>query len=261
MPAILPQLPESMFTTYDPKYTPGYTSYVPKLRSDIGKIYGNATLRYLDYEPGLKKGHRLSFTTWDDRHSSLSAQSKRREFGDLQKKPFQRYVENVNRKNGFLHDFTQMKHTYDGNPRMSSAIHTVEETKHELNKPLQWTQSDTNRYGSERHGLEQWDPRSNGICEQRASSSCPLPYEDIKMRTCLEKKVKEKEPSLNASKTSVYLQKRLGKIIYRADSGLLPNYSGYTPGQMFAIGNTWGRSTMNAVGKIHVQPFLFTSLI
>lgn len=55
MPIILPQLPDSLFSSYDPTYVPGYTGFTPKLHSDQGKIYGNATLRSVNYEPGVQR--------------------------------------------------------------------------------------------------------------------------------------------------------------------------------------------------------------
>ncbi|CAK8680838.1 unnamed protein product [Clavelina lepadiformis] len=34
--------------------------------------------------------------------------------------------------------------------------------------------------------------------------------------------------------------------IYHVEKGLIPNYSGYVPGQKFRYGNTWTRETVNA---------------
>ncbi|KAM8960505.1 uncharacterized protein RCH25_036219 [Pelodytes ibericus] len=267
MPVILPHLPEYMFASYDPNYTPGYTSFVPKLRSDTDNIYGNATLKFLDYEPGLRRGQRVSFAGCSNTPGpSRSAHYTRRMFHEPMNSTPQKHVGYWNNKNDIFYPgsgkyhFTQMDHIHDGDPRASSAIHTVEETKNELNKPLHWESLETERYRSLRHGLESTREQSynHGTSEQLASFSRRHAYEDMRMSP--EKEKKERKPLENMSKTNDYLQKRQGKTIYRTDSGLIPNYSGYTPGQMFSFGKTWGRSSMNAVEKAHKQPFLWTSL-
>ncbi|XP_053312369.1 uncharacterized protein LOC128474122 [Spea bombifrons] len=265
MPVILPQLPKSMFTSYDPKYTPGYTSFVPKLRSDIGKVYGNANLRFLDHEPGLRRTQRVSFMEWDNQHGpSRSAHLDRRVFDHHSKMTVQGHEKNWNNQNGYFHQgdtkypFTQMRHTHDGDPRTSSVIYTVEQIKHDLNKPMEWMPSEPDRYGSLRH--EQDSMKYPSSCHERSEQIYPssnlLPTGNVKM-----KEINDREPAKNICKTNDYIQKRQGKLIYRTDGGLMPNYSGYTPGQMFAFGKTWGRSSRNAIEKVHGQPFLWTSLL
>ncbi|XP_066566751.1 uncharacterized protein LOC136754640 isoform X2 [Amia ocellicauda] len=53
---------------------------------------------------------------------------------------------------------------------------------------------------------------------------------------------------------------RQGRIIYKAHSGIIPNYAGYVPGQRFSYGKTWGVSTVNPLCITNQKPFQWTSL-
>ncbi|KAM4053076.1 ciliary microtubule inner protein 2B-like [Anomaloglossus baeobatrachus] len=254
MPIILPQLPESLFSSYDPQYVPGYTSFSPKLRSKLGEVYGNATLRSANYEPGLKKfgdNHIPSF------NMDLSGTVSNIPTCD---------AENWNNKHGYFHPssgrylFTKTNHTYDGNPQISSAIRAIEETKYELSSPAKCASSERDRWAPLRDSTPRERSKSYERTEQTGEMSGLPSYRNEKMKKIVKDDFAEKNTLTKLSDTNAYLQKRQGKCIYRTNSGLLPNYSGYTPGQMFSIGSTWGRSSVNAIGKLHEQPFQWTSL-
>ncbi|XP_075047145.1 uncharacterized protein LOC142107544 [Mixophyes fleayi] len=261
MPIILPQLHESMFSSYDPTYAPGYTGYTRKLQSDKGKIYGNATLKSVENEPGLQRPSQLPGSGWGSIHSPLVNV----QLGGRNSNTSREDTENWNNKNGYFHPlngkyyFTRINHTYDGNPETSSAIKAIEEIKYELSKPAKWTPSTMATFDSLKYGgIRQ--SHCNGRNEQITESSSFPSYRNGNMKKTLKNDITEKEVSTRLYNNNGYLQRRQGKLIYRTDYGLLPNYSGYTPGQMFAIGSTWGRSSVNAIGKLHEQSFQWTSL-
>ncbi|XP_073507894.1 ciliary microtubule inner protein 2B-like [Phyllobates terribilis] len=253
MPIILPQLPDTLFSSYDPKYVPGYTGFSPKLRSVQGEVYGNATLRSANYEPGQRCGgyHIPSF------NMELGVNVSHIPRDD---------VENWNNKHGYFHPssgrylFTQRKHIYDGNPQTSSAIQAIEEIKYELRTPVKCASSEMDRWTSLREGTSRERSTSCGRTEQTGEMSGFPSLKNEKMKKIFKEDLAEKNALTKLSDTNAYLQKRQGKLIYRTNSGLLPNYSGYTPGQMFSIGSTWGRSSENAIGKLHEQKFQWTSL-
>ncbi|XP_075707435.1 ciliary microtubule inner protein 2B-like [Rhinoderma darwinii] len=254
MPITLPQLSESLFSSYDPKYVPGYTGYAPKLRSEQGKIYGNATLRSANYEPGLQRcgsDHIHPFNIELGEKVSNIAR------GDTEKWN-NKHVEGHFHPSSEKYLYTRLNHTYDGNPQTSSAIKAIEEIKYELSSPAKCTSSEMDRWASLKDGNRE-GPRCNGRTEQTGEMS-GLPYKNEKIKKILREELTEKNPSTNLPHTNDYLQRRQGKLIYRTNSGLLPNYSGYKPGQMFSIGSTWGRSSVNAIGKLHEQTFQWTSL-
>ncbi|XP_053555997.1 protein FAM166B-like [Bombina bombina] len=230
MPIIVPQQHESIYSTYEPHYVPGYTGYITKLRSDIGNVYGNATLKLVDYEPGAQKSLSRIIIFFCNQGHFYPVTAK------------------------YYH--TQMNYIRDGDPKTSSAIQTIEEIKKETNKPTRWLPCDADRFGSLPSGLQTTNCAER--CEQIASSSSS--YGD-KIRGIIQKKeLKASESSRSINKINENELKRQGKIIYRTESGLLPNYTGYTPGQMFVIGKTWGKSTIDAKGKHQEQPFVWTSL-
>ncbi|XP_069820484.1 ciliary microtubule inner protein 2B-like [Dendropsophus ebraccatus] len=247
MPIILPQIPESLFSTYDPKYVPCYTGFTPKLRSEQGKIYGNATLRSSNYEPGLQRygdNHMPSFNI------ELGENISNFPRGD---------AENWNNKQGYFHPsngkyfYTQTNHTYDRSPQTSSAIKAIEEIKYQLSMPTKCTSSEKDRDSTLRS-------KCNGRAEQTVDMSSLSSHKNENIKKIFKEDVTEQKPCTRLSHTDDYLQRRQGKVIYRTKSGLLPNYSGYTPGQMFSIGSTWGRSSANAIGKMQQQTFQLTSL-
>ncbi|KAM5191579.1 uncharacterized protein ACMZJ9_000537 [Mantella aurantiaca] len=264
MSVILPQLSASMFSSFDPRYIPGYTGYTSKLRSDRGNIYGNATLQSRDYEPGFQRSSQLPGSTWRESYRSSSDL----QLGGILSNIPRENAENWNNKNGHFHPgsgkyhIVQRNHTLDGDPKTSSALNAIEEIKYELTKSARWKPSENDKCASShQNSLEA--PRQTARCirgaDQIAESSYSPTYINEKMERSLKSDFKEKKQSLSKPAKKDFLQ-RQGKIIYRTNSGLLPNYSGYTPGQMFLIGNTWGRTTMNALGKHHDQRFQWTSL-
>ncbi|XP_044141644.1 uncharacterized protein LOC122931623 isoform X2 [Bufo gargarizans] len=202
MPIILPQLPESLFSSYDPKYVPGYTAYTPKLRSEQGYFHPSSGKYF----------------------------------------------------------YTQRNHTYDGNPRTSSAIKVIEEIKYDLSTPAKFTLPEKDRWASIREGSLRERSKHNGRNEQTGEVPGHPSYRNENLKNIFKEDLIGSNPSTKLSHTNEYLQRRQGKLIYRANSGLLPNYSGYTPGQMFSIGSTWGKSSVNAIGKLHEQRFQWTSL-
>ncbi|KAG9486533.1 hypothetical protein GDO78_006742 [Eleutherodactylus coqui] len=254
MPIILPQLPESLFSSYDPKYKPGYTSYTPKLRSEQGKIYGNATLRSANYEPGLQR-------CAGNHNTSLNMEM----YGKVSNIPGTN-AENWNNKHGYFHPssgkyfYAQRHQTYDGNPQNTAAIKAIEELKHELSTPAKCSSSQMDRWSSLRDSTQRERPTCNGATEQTGEMSGLPSYRNEKMKKIFKEDLTDNH-SPRLSDANDYLQRRRGKVIYRTDSGLLPNYSGYTPGQMFSLGSTWGRSSVNAIGKLHEQTFQWTSLL
>ncbi|KAM4807920.1 ciliary microtubule inner protein 2B-like [Rhinophrynus dorsalis] len=228
MPINLPQIPESMFSTYDPHYIPGYTGFIPKLQSDTGKIYGNATLTIANHEPGLQKSSKLAQTGWGDKHGpSLSVLFDRRIPNGPTNRPGGS-SESWNIKNG-------QKHIMPREENIIIKSMTIQCTMllYLVFNPL--------------------------TTREVASPSCLSSYGDEKKRF-LKKDCKERDHLTDSYKTNDYLQRRQGKLIYRTDTGLLPNYGGYIPGQMFVIGKTWGKSSVDAIGKLQEQPFLWTSL-
>ncbi|XP_072260662.1 ciliary microtubule inner protein 2B-like [Pyxicephalus adspersus] len=263
MPVILPQLPQSMFSSYDPTYIPGYTGYTSKLRSDRGYLYGNATLQSRDYEPGLQRSLQLPVSAWRNYSSSSDLH-----LGGIISNIPRENAENWNNKSGYFYPasgkyhITRMNHTLDGDPKMSSAINAIEEIKNELTEPTVLMPSKTDRCASVQNSLQ--TPKQAARCirdvEQIAEPSCSPIYKNEKMKKNLRNDYKVKEHSSGIPVKNDYFQRRQGKIIYRTNSGLLPNYSGYTPGQMFLIGTTWGRSSVNALGKLQDQKFQWTSL-
>ncbi|XP_056408064.1 uncharacterized protein LOC130306328 isoform X2 [Hyla sarda] len=254
MPIILPQLPQSLFSSYDPKYVPGCTGFTPKVCSEQGKIYGNVTLRSANYEPGLQKyeGNRVpSFNI------ELGGKVSNFASGD---------AENWNNKLGYFHPsngkyfYTQTNHTYDGNPQISSAIKAIEEIKYELSTPAKCTSSEMNRWDSLRDSALRERSECHGRDGKTGKMSNFTSNKNEKMKKISREDLIEKKPSTGLSHASDYLLRRQGKVIYRTNSGLLPNYSGYTPGQMFSVGSTWGKSSVNAIEKLHEQTFQWTSL-
>ncbi|XP_071982644.1 uncharacterized protein [Engystomops pustulosus] len=254
MPIILPQLPESLFSSYDPKYIPGYIGYTPKLRSQQGKIYGNATLRSSNYEPGRH--------TYEGNHNPCF----NIEIGDNISNFSRGDAENWNNKQGYFYPssgkyfYTRTKHTYDGSPQTSSAIKAIEEIKNELGTPAKCTSSDMERWPSLKNSTLMERSPYNRRTEQTGERTHVSSSKNEKMKKIFTEDFIENNHSAKLSNTSDYLQRRQGKLIYRINSGLLPNYSGYTPGQMFSIGSTWGKSSLNAIEKLHKQQFQWTSL-
>ncbi|XP_044141638.1 protein FAM166B-like isoform X1 [Bufo gargarizans] len=254
MPIILPQLPESLFSSYDPKYVPGYTAYTPKLRSEQGKIYGNATLKSANYEPGLQSC------------AGNCIPSFKLELGEKVSNFSKEDAESWNNHHGYFHPssgkyfYTQRNHTYDGNPRTSSAIKVIEEIKYDLSTPAKFTLPEKDRWASIREGSLRERSKHNGRNEQTGEVPGHPSYRNENLKNIFKEDLIGSNPSTKLSHTNEYLQRRQGKLIYRANSGLLPNYSGYTPGQMFSIGSTWGKSSVNAIGKLHEQRFQWTSL-
>ncbi|KAM3940199.1 ciliary microtubule inner protein 2B-like [Leptodactylus fuscus] len=254
MPIVLPQIPKSLFSSYDPTYVPGYTGYTPKLHSEQGKIYGNATLRSANYEPGLQRygcNHIPSYyMEFDGKVSNYS----------------RRDAENWNNKLGHFdpssekYFYTQTKHTYNGHPQTSYAIKAIEEIKRELNTPAKCTSSEMDRWTSLRDITQREKPKCDRQTQQTGEMSGLPSYRNEKIKKIFKENITENIPSTKLSQTNEYLQRRQGKLIYRTNNGLLPNYSGYTPGQMFSIGSTWGKSSENAIGKLHEQTFQWTSL-
>ncbi|XP_077331523.1 uncharacterized protein LOC143974231 [Lithobates pipiens] len=263
MPVILPQLSASMFSSYDPRYIPGYTGYTSKLRSDRGNIYGNATLQSRDYEPGLQRSSELPVSAWRENYRASSDLH----LGGVITNIASENAENWNNKNGYFHPVSgkyhiiRMNHTLDGDPKTSSAINAIEEVKYGLTNPAKSMPLETRRCASLQNRLE--TPKQAARCIKRAgqiaeSSSTPTNINQ-KSKTNQTDYI-GKEHSSTIPMKNEFLQTKQGKIIYRTNSGLLPNYSGYTPGQMFLIGNTWGRSSVNALGKLREQRFQWTSL-
>ncbi|OCU00882.1 uncharacterized protein LOC108713500 [Xenopus laevis] len=252
MPIILPQLPEVMFSTYDPQYIPGYTTQIPKLRSDAGYIYGNATQTSSNHEPGVQRCTNLPLTGWRDRQGPvISMHSGTRDIPREQ-------AESWNIKKGYFYPIkrryyaTGINNMYNGDLRISTAIQTVEGIKHELHSPdqLKTFTSDTSKHlRMSRESLKQ-----KATFHGRSEQERPLP----RLSPFAEKNERDPIPS---SYTTNYNQEQQGKLIYRTDSGILPNYGGYIPGQMFAIGKTWGKTSVNALGKLKEQPFVWTSLL
>ncbi|XP_075432385.1 ciliary microtubule inner protein 2B-like [Ascaphus truei] len=268
MPIILPQLPETIFSSYDPTYVPGYTGYIPKLRSDIGNIYGNATLNSLHYEPGVPKAPKLPIAGWDDNEgASLSMHFDRRMFTDPKVNTPRGRAENWNITNGYFcsangkYPLTGRQYMHDGDTHTSSAIQAVENLKSELSKPIQWMSSEIDRHESSTNGLGRDRQTSMSLGKsQQASSNLPSSGKE-EMRINSEKRFKERESLPSLYKTNNYHPKRQGKLIYRTDSGLVPNYAGFIPGQMSVIGQTWGKGTVDAIGTQKKQPFHWKSLI
>ncbi|XP_063781482.1 uncharacterized protein LOC134931355 [Pseudophryne corroboree] len=262
MPIILPQLPESMFSSYDPSYVPGYTGYTQKIRSDKGEIYGNATFKSADYEPGLQRPSQLHVSGWGGNHSPLINV----QLGGKTSNTSRGHTGNWNNKNGYFHplngkySFARMNYPYNGNPENSSAIKAIEEVKYELSRPANWTSPENATFDSLRDGIIR-QSSFHGRNEQFTGTSSFPSYRKAKMIKKFQNDITERPLSTRLYNTNDYLQRRQGKLIYRTDCGLLPNYSGYIPGQMFAIGNTWGRSSVNALEKLHEQSFQWTSLI
>ncbi|XP_077137071.1 ciliary microtubule inner protein 2B-like [Ranitomeya variabilis] len=256
MPIILPQLPESLFSTYDPKYVPGYTSFSPKLHSIQGEVYGNAILRSVNYEPGHQRCGGNHIPSFNIELGGNISHIPRDDAGNWNNKHVQEYFHPSSGK--YL--FTQRKHTYDGNPQTSSAIKAIEEIKYELSTPVKCASSEINRWASLRGSTSRERSKSYGRTEQTGEMSGFPSYRNEKMKNIFKEDLSEKNALTKLTDTNVYLQKRQGKLIYRTNSGLLPNYSGYTPGQMFSIGSTWGRSSVDAIGKLHEQKFQWTSL-
>ncbi|KAM4710338.1 uncharacterized protein O3C94_000303 [Discoglossus pictus] len=269
MPITLPQHPESMFSTYDPYYEPGYTGYIPKLRSNIDNIYGNATVRFLHYEPGLQKSARPALIGYDDqRGPARSVHFDTNVFSDAQRNnPTQHADKSIITKGHFSpvngNDYlTQMNYMQDCDPRTSATIQTVEEIKRDW--PGKWMSSETDRCGTYRYGLEKARQTSTSPerHQQRVTFSAHSSYGYEKTDNVSKKvpKSKEQAPFIGLSKTKDYNLKRQGKLIYRPDSGIIPNYAGFTPGQTSEIGKTWGKSTVNVIAKQQQQPFQWTSL-
>ncbi|XP_040217903.1 uncharacterized protein LOC120947028 isoform X2 [Rana temporaria] len=152
-------------------------------------------------------------------------------------------------------------HTLDGDPKTSSAINAIEEIKYELTNPAKSMPLETRRCVSLQNSLE--TPKQAARCIKRASQiaeSSSTPTNRNEKSKTHQPDFIGKERSSTIPMKNELLQRKQGKIIYRTNSGLLPNYSGYTPGQMFVIGSTWGRSSVNALGKLREQRFQWTSL-
>ncbi|KAM9330642.1 uncharacterized protein PAF06_016269 [Gastrophryne carolinensis] len=260
MPLTLPQLPDSMFSSYDPRYMPGYTGYTLKLRSDKGKLYGNATLKSCDYEPGYPRFPLSALGRYYNATSDLL-------LGGTVTNIARENAENWHNNNGHFYPasgkyhISRRIHTINGDPKTSNAVNAIEEIKYELSrpaKPLPMNRSDSLRkdLGTARAASSCFARKNEQVDEPENTPMC----ENRMMKKTLRKDSAEKTLSTNIYSTNDYLQRRQGKIIYRANSGLLPNYSGYTPGQMFLIGSTWGKSSINAIGKLQDQRFQWTSL-
>ncbi|XP_018427325.1 PREDICTED: uncharacterized protein LOC108799888 [Nanorana parkeri] len=232
MPVILPQLPESMFSTYDPRYVPGYTGYTSKLRSDRGNIYGNATLQSQDYEPGLQRSSQIPVSAWRENYRLSSDLH----LGGIISNVPRENAEIWNNKSGYYlpasgkYHIIRMNYTLDGDPKTSSAITAIEEIKYELSKPAKWLSSKTERCASSQISRE--TPKQAARCirraDQIAESSCSPTCRNEMMKKTLKNDLTEKELSSSIPLKNNFLQ-RQGKIIYRTNSGLLPNYSGYAP--------------------------------
>lgn len=260
MPILLPQLPTLMFSTYNPSYIPGYTGYTPKLRSHRGSIFGKAAFQFCDTEPGFQRSLYFPLSARREKNS-LSSDLHLKETPSGMPRD---NVENWNSKSACFYpargkyNFIRVNHTLDGDPKISKAINAIEKTKHELSKPAH-----KDRCASVPSGLK--TPKEAAKCTtvadqaQRAESPHSPTHKQDKLKT-VKKDVTEKKHSSDMTTKSDLLPQKKGKIIYRTDSGLLPNYSGYIPGQTFNIGKTWGRSTVDALGKYRGQEFHFTSL-
>ncbi|KAE8632531.1 hypothetical protein XENTR_v10001569 [Xenopus tropicalis] len=233
MPIILPQLPEVMFSTYDPQYIPGYTTQIPKLRSDTGNIYGNATQTVVNHEPGVHRATNLPLTGWCDRQGPvITMHSGTRAIPKEQ-------AESWNVKKGYLYPVngrnyaTGINTVYNGDLRISSAIQTVEGIKHELHSPGQWKTyiSDTSGHLG-RPGGSSRQATFHGRSEQERPLPRLSPYAEKKERL-LKKERNESDPIPNSYKTNYNNHEQQERLIYRTDSGILPNYGGYIPGKKF----------------------------
>ncbi|XP_060092354.1 uncharacterized protein LOC132569932 [Heteronotia binoei] len=234
-------------------YIPGYTGFIPKLQNVVGETYGNATRKLLFHQAKLlqlshsafnRPGHRYRPSRpfrWPDKYH----------YGQLSLKDGNaacEYLPTSTKRSGFARRLI-----YDGAPQTTSAIQSIEKVKADLKPPPK-------PRGTSQRSLTK--PTKN------LSSTTPSlpPYKGVSkiFGTTISKTEKvekpEEIPSLGPKKIEM-LQKQQGKLIYRPDCGLLPNYTGYVPGHKFSFGKTWGASTRGSLRAAKRQPLIWTSLM
>ncbi|XP_068127426.1 uncharacterized protein [Hyperolius riggenbachi] len=238
-----------------------YTAYLPKFRCDRGSVYGNATLQPRDYEPGRQRSAHLPGSAWRENYSTALPLH----LGGTISNVARENAENWNNKNGYFnpasgkYHITQMRHILDGDPETTKAINAIEEIKYELRKPSVQMPSGIDRCDSLRKGLRTAGQPSQCVTGAQQLDK-PATFRNEKMTKSIRNEFTGKERPTSLCTKEDYFQRRQGKIIYRTNGGLLPNYAGYIPGQMFLIGNTWGRDSFDAMGKHQNQKFQWTSL-
>ncbi|XP_043920233.1 protein FAM166B-like [Protopterus annectens] len=308
MPIRLPQRPEMTFSTYDPNYIPGYGGFVPKLRSQIGETYGNATLRLLTYEPGQPKSSRLTLIEaqpkWNDYYPRHLLN---RTYGQPDMSRYTEQFIDKSIKNGYFYPrsgkyYYALRHyMYDNNPHTTAAIETIEEIKPMLHDPetaavtkqnsmlkevtrldsLQRTSIrgrpppelfkeskdshevlDTSRDATrslQGPGIFQ---ESRGKDKLKRPSTVPQQMSSAQLHnsTSLVSDICRERPVTECGRMEDYAQNRQGRVIYKRETGIVPNYAGYVPGEKFTHGKTWTLTTENTLGIGKHKPFQRTSL-
>nr|XP_056704923.1 protein FAM166B-like [Euleptes europaea] len=233
-----------------PSYIPGYTGFIPKLQSVVGETYGNATRKLISHQAKLL---RLS-------HSTFSLPGHRyhpsRPLRWLDKYYYPQLAqEDGNTTCEYLPTSTKRagsarRLVYDGDPQTTSAIQSIEKVKADLKPPPK---------------LRATSQLSLTKLAETVSSTTPSLPPDKGLSRIVRTAISKTEnvqntgiPSLAPNKRET-LRKQRGKLLYRTDCGLLPNYTGYVPGHKFSFGKTWGASTRGSLGTRKPQPVLWTS--
>ncbi|XP_048358839.1 protein FAM166B-like [Sphaerodactylus townsendi] len=244
-----------MFSDHS-SYIPGYTGFIPKLQSVVGETYGNATRKLLSHQATLLRLSHSEFSLPGHKyHPSRSEQISQIKQPDKCHYPqltqedgnaTYEYLPTSTKRPGFAQNLI-----YDGTPQTTSAIQSMEKVKADVKPPSK--PSTANQLGLTK------------LAESVSSTAPGLPLDkdlsrtvNISISTAEKARNTEGIPFL-APKKREKLRKQQGKLIYRTDCNLLPNYTGYIPGHKFSFGKTWGASTRGILRAGKWRSVIWTS--
>lgn len=236
--------------SYNSIYIPGYTGFIPNLESVIGETYGNATRKLLMKRAKLLRLRRTAAGAPEHRYLFSKTSGQPHRFTQLSQDRNDMYE--YTDSNGY--SFAQ-RYNYDSDPQTTSAIQSTAKVKADLKETQKLSESRL---------LLQTKPEHKIPSSARPGISLNRNISEKISGTTIPKT--DKAQSLEEARTSVSnsgstIQKRRGKLIYGADCGFLPNYTGYIPGHKFSFGKTWGASTRDSLERGKRQPFMWTSFV